>query len=65
MWILVLTVLGYTSQNGPAVAAVPGFTSQATCQAAAVAWTAQVNGEQTTELQRWRFALRPNAKVSG
>jgi hypothetical protein len=38
MWILVLTILGWTNQSGQAVTGIPGFTSEAACTAAANAW---------------------------
>lgn len=41
MWILILTICtysGYHCGGGPAIAAVPGFTSEQACKAAAIAW---------------------------
>lgn len=41
MWILVLTIFGYSSQSGQSVTAINGFTSEAACMAAADAWIKQ------------------------
>ena len=38
MWILVLTILGWTNQSGQSVAGIPGFTSEVACVAAGNAW---------------------------
>ena len=42
MWILILTLVVSSSSNGQTVAAVPGFTSEQSCIAAANFWQQQV-----------------------
>ena len=42
MWILILTLVTTSSSTGQAITAVPGFTSEQTCIAAANFWTQQV-----------------------
>lgn len=37
-WILILTLLGSTSQSGQAIAVIPGFKSLAECQAVGSVW---------------------------
>lgn len=41
MWILILTIAGYSSQSGQAVNSVPGFVSRDVCMVAATAWVAE------------------------
>lgn len=42
MWILILTITTYTHGGaGGAISSVPGFTSEASCMAAAKLWIAQ------------------------
>ena len=43
MWILILTLVGYSSQSGQAIESVPGFTNRAECMVAAQAWLDQVH----------------------
>jgi len=38
MWVLVLTILGYTTQSGQAMVSIPGFTSYSACVVAADVW---------------------------
>ena len=42
MWILILTLVASGATTGQAVAAVPGFTSEQSCIAAATVWQQQV-----------------------
>jgi hypothetical protein len=42
-WILVLTLLGSTSQSGRALHHIPGFKDKAACIASASAWMAEVH----------------------
>lgn len=41
MWILVLSILGSSSQSGQAVTGVPGFATEVACMTAANAWLKQ------------------------
>lgn len=41
MWILIITLIGFSSQSGHAVSSVTGFTSDKTCMVAAGAWIEQ------------------------
>ncbi len=41
MWILILTIAGYSSQSGHAVNAVPGFVSRDACMMAATSWVSE------------------------
>jgi hypothetical protein len=38
MWILILTLVASSSSTGQTLAAVPGFTSESSCMAAAENW---------------------------
>lgn len=42
MWILILTLVSSLSSTGQAITAVPGFTSEQSCIAAANFWAQQV-----------------------
>ncbi len=48
MWVMILTLLGTSLHTGPAVTVVPGFSTEATCMAAAHAWIGQLKGNLYT-----------------
>ena len=56
MWILILTM---TSSEAPAIAQVPGFTSEAACQFAGAAWKGQAQ-----EMRRNTLAVFVCTKTS-
>lgn len=51
-WILILTIVGFTTQSGQSVMGVPGFTSEVSCMAAANAWIAQAAAAEGSGAKR-------------
>jgi hypothetical protein len=45
MWILILSILAYSSQGGSSVSSVPGFTSEQSCMVAANVWLSHARNQ--------------------